>query len=205
MGGIELGIAVQEVILAVVAVDVTHADLLPQVMLVAAAAVDHFAEDALLDHVQQRHLFLVVAAVLQQHQRDAGSFAHMHQLPAFLQAGRAAYLHRGGDAVLHRVDGDAGVSLPAAEDEHRLDVRAAGHVLVAAGALGTDALLVFDGVLGLLHAVFIHVANHDNFHVRHGHQAADLFLAAVAQTDHACADRPACIAKLHIRHLTCTS
>ena len=85
MSWIEFPVAAAEVVLAVMAVDVPVADLLPKVMLIAAPAVDHLAEHALTDHVQQGHFLPVVAAVLKEHHGDAGVLTDAHQLPALVQ------------------------------------------------------------------------------------------------------------------------
>ena len=66
---------------------------------------------------------------------------------------------------------------------------------------GTVTTLGLNVILRSGDPVFVHIADGDDLHIRHGDQAADLFLAAAAQADHTGTDGSACLTKLHLVHL----
>ena len=197
MGGVELAAAVEEVVLAVVAVDVAVADFHAQVVLIAALAVHQRAEQALLDHVEHHHFVFAVAAVFKQHQRDAGLLAGVHHFPALLHRARAAHLEAHAATRLERVDAHADVGFPGGEHDDRLGV-ALGEQLVIVGIAGGALALVFlDMLRRAVDAVLIHVAHRDDFHVLHLGQRLDPAEAASAQTDDAQFNESSVFIELH--------
>ena len=74
-----------------------EADLLPQVMQIAAGAVDNLPEHPQLNHMENRHFLPPVTAVFQQHAGNAGFLRQANQLEAFKQAGGAAHLQADGN------------------------------------------------------------------------------------------------------------
>ena len=183
MGGIQLAVALEEVILTVMAVDVAVADFLAQVVLIAALAVNQFAEHALADHVQKSQLHLVVAAVFQQHAGDAGFLAGTDHAPAFLNGGGAAYFHRNPLAGAHGGNADVDMRGPAGHNNDCIDIIAGDDALVVGVAFGQEALNFAGFLLGQLDAVLVYVADHADFNVGHLQQGLHLTASASAQTD----------------------
>ena len=197
VGGIQLAVAMEEVVLAIVAVDVAVAHLVAKVVGIRAGAVHHRAEHVLMDHVQQRQLGLAVAAVLQQHDGNAGFLAGMHQLPALVDGCAAADLHGRALAGADGLNGQRDVGLPAGHDDHRVHVAAVDAFVGVRGAEGGLAAGVGHGLLRALHAVGVYVAHRGDFHVGHVQQHLELGIAAAAEAEDAQTDGFSELIELH--------
>lgn len=90
----------QVVVEAIMPVFPPEADLLPQVMQIAAGAVDNLPENPQLNHMENRHFLPPVTAVFQQHAGNAGFLRQANQLETFKQAGGAAHLQADGNPRL---------------------------------------------------------------------------------------------------------
>ena len=157
------------------------------------------AEDALADHVEQRHLGVVVAAVFQQHQRDAGLLARAHELPAFIERRRAADLRADDFAMLHGIHGDERMRRPARHNDDRLDVLAGVDLAIIRGAEGDDAARLAHMLLRRLNAILVDIADGRNLHVGHRQQQVELRDAAKAEADDAQTDAAAGSAQFHLK------
>ena len=164
---IYIAVAVHIVVQTIMAVDMPHRNFVAQVMLVAAAAVDHFAEQPLLDHVQQCQFFAAVAAVFQQHARFAGAAAGADEFPAFVDRAGAADFAGHILSGVHRVNGDAEMHLPAGGNQNAVDVFTGQNIMVILRGKRRFAIDFFNGLCRTLHPVRIDVAKPDDTDVVH--------------------------------------
>ena len=193
MGGVQLAVAVQEVFLPVMTVDVAVADFVPQVVSVCALAVNHTAEFPLTDHIDDGHFIRAVAAVFQHHALTAGFFRRMHHGPAFLHRGRSAYLHAHFLPGAHGFDGNRNMADPIRKNKDGFDFRHGQHGVIILHSDGMGRKLH-----SFLHPVLINVADRRNFHVRHTAQHLQLTNAAAPQSDHAHLQQAAFLGDFHL-------
>ena len=164
----------QEVILPVVARNISVADLVAQVMGVRARTVHQLAEHALSDHVQERKLRFAIAAVFEQHDGYAGLFARAHELPAFVDRRGAAHLHRHAFAAVHREHRQLDMRLPPRHDDGRIHVGPIYARLRLGRAKGLLTALYTNQFLCPHDAVLVAVAHGRDFDVRHIEQDVKL-------------------------------
>ena len=144
-------------------------NLIPQVVAVAALAVDDVTEQPQLDHMHDHHLSLTVAAVLQQHERGLCALIGTDKLPAIIHGVGTAHLHSNGDSPLHGINGDGKMGLPSRHDEHSVHVIAVKDFLVIGGGKGAvpPAVNTLGGICGAGHAILVQVADRGDFYVIH--------------------------------------
>ena len=183
MGGIDFAVAVEEVPLAVVAVDVAVADLLPEVVLVSPGGVDQLPENPVANHVEKGQGLVVVALILQEHEFPAGVLHGMDQVPALLDGGGRADLDGRVLAAVHGVDGDADVGGPVGHDHHGVHVLPAVDLPVVGGAEAVLAPGLFHHLSAQLHPVRVDVADGGDFHVGHFQQGLRLAVSTPAEAD----------------------
>ena len=187
--GVELRVPVQ--ILPCALVVVFHAvRYRAQIVLIAALAVQDFAEEAFLDHVEDGHLLAVVAAVFHQHAGDAGLLVGPDEIPALPDRLRRTDLESRVASGFHRRDGDLDMVVPVGRDESgfaavvpREDVP----VVDRSEHLVTVAFCAHRA--GCLHAVLVLVADGGDLHVLHFEKLAEPPLAPSSDSDDAHSDR----------------
>ena len=108
---------------------------------------DDGAKDSLVDHVQQSELFLAVAAVFQQHAGNAGLFADVNQLPAFVYAGCAANFHGNALACAHGLNAQRDMGFPTSHDDDSVNILAVDALGGIGGTEGNVALGFFNDLL----------------------------------------------------------
>ena len=84
VGGIKLPVPVLEIVNSAVANLTSKTDFVSKIVLITALHMDDFAEYALSDHPQKRHLVAVIAAIFKQHTELAGLLRSSDKLPALL-------------------------------------------------------------------------------------------------------------------------
>jgi hypothetical protein len=89
---------------------------------IAGFAVRHFAEHALTDHVQNQHLDLAVAAVLQHDAVLPGPFGRIDQVPALIERNRCGHLDSRVMSGIHRRHGHRHMPLPGCDHVDDIDV-----------------------------------------------------------------------------------
>ena len=84
---------------------VTENYLFPQVVSVAAFTVNNLSENALFNHIHNRHLCLSVAAVFKEHKGRFCSLIRTNKLPTVVNGICSANLHSNGYSLLHGIKG----------------------------------------------------------------------------------------------------
>ena len=79
---------------------------------VRGLAVRDFAEDALLHHVEHKHLLLAVAAVLEHHAGNARTLARLHELPSLVDCQDTGNFVQNHLAMFHRIQRYRGMFVP---------------------------------------------------------------------------------------------
>ncbi|CDF23021.1 uncharacterized protein BN736_00910 [Prevotella sp. CAG:617] len=102
-----------------------------EVVDVSTLCAEHFAEYAVLSHVQGVHFKPVVAAVLQNHAVLAGLFAQVDELPALVKVHGRRYFDGGVFTVLQSAFGYREVVFPVGSDVYEVDVFAFANFLVS--------------------------------------------------------------------------
>ena len=126
MGGVQVAVAPHRVREPPAALVIGAAQLqLAQVVQVPALRVQQLAEDALPHHVEDHHLFTVVAAVLHHHAVAARLLGRVHQLPALVDRRRHRHLGGGVLPLAHRLDAHRRVQLPGRDDEDEVEIAVA--------------------------------------------------------------------------------
>ena len=144
MGRIVLAVPVHVIPQAIVPVLPAEGDLISQIMLIAALAVDDIAEQARFHHIQHHQLVPSVAAILQHHAGHTCLLRRPDQIPALLHRIGAAHLtgHRLSGA--HSVDTHRHMGLPGSGDHHSVDRIQLQKLLVISKAKGRITVDLLD-------------------------------------------------------------
>ena len=163
-----------------------------QIVDIGTFAVDEFAKEALLGHVEGGQLEEVVTAVFEHHAVALGLFGHVDKLPALRNGGGGRHFHGNMFALLHGVDGHRDVHLPVGADVDEVDVVALAefHPSFTSG-IGNgagQAFLFKDVGLDFLDTVGLNVAQGDNSHAIDVGHTVDGIGTAHTEADEADAD-----------------
>ena len=165
MGRVVLGISVDIVVQTVMTVLSSESNLVAEVMLVAALAVNDGSENALLCHVVDHHLITAVYAVLHQHHRHMGPLVGLNDLPALLYAVGAADLTAHIFSGFHRLDGDVQMILPGSAEDHSVHLRHCKNLFIILCGQRTGTACFLDGLGCFLAAILIDIADSCKFHI----------------------------------------
>ena len=104
-----------------------------QIVVISSDAVDQFAEEALLDHIEHHHLPAAVATVFQHHEGGLGGFVGIDQVETILQGVGAADLDGGVFPGQERFLGDGGMAGPIGHNDHGINGFVLQNVVVIGG------------------------------------------------------------------------
>jgi hypothetical protein len=165
VGRIVFAVAGGVVLKTVVTLDVAVRELVSEVVSVSTVAIYNVAEHAVSGERQRKQLVAVKAAVLHEHEGNAGLLPGLDQRAAFLLAVGTANLHGYGYAVLHGHNGNLGVRLPAGGNVCHVGLEGFNHDGGIGIYLGTEAGLLLNLGGKLFGLVKIRVADADNANV----------------------------------------
>ena len=137
----------------------SEGNLVAEVVLVTALAVNDGSENALFCHIVDHHLLTAIYAVLQKHDRHMGPLVGIDDLPALLNAVGAANLAAHILSGFHRLDGDVQMILPGGAEDHSVHLRHCKNLFIILCGQRTGTACLLDDLSRLLAAVLIHIAD----------------------------------------------
>ena len=193
MGGVEVAVTGDRLFAPPAEIALTVELDIADIVLVARLAVEHLAEQFMLHHIQHHHDIAEIADILQHHEGHAGGFGGLHQFPGFFERGAAGHLDAGVLSRAHGCQRHGGVPFPGSGRDDRIEIGAFRQPLEVPLSprisFREGVSRIGDHVLAAEQVVGIDVTQSGDYHPRQGEQNFEECAAAIADADHADADR----------------
>jgi hypothetical protein len=177
VSGVDLSVSVHIVVETVVTVLVTESYFVAKIVVVATLAVKNFTEESLLDHIENEHFVLAVAAVFKHHYRYTGALVCLYEIPALIEIVSTADLRAYVFAEVHAVDADLNMCIPRGGNDNTVYLGLIYDFFVIGTAVKRLVSAYFLAEIDApLNSVLVKVANTDYLNV------LDIFEAGFEQT-----------------------